>query len=112
MTRKTIPAKSAAAEWRKDPAFVREYESLEDEFALAAQLIEARARAGLTQAELAARMGTSQSAVARLMRDLGFRPGQFPHAERYAERALTIPLFPKLTHQEQDAFVEALLETA
>ena len=44
--------------------------------------------------------------------DLGFRPGQFPHAERYAERALTIPLFPKLTHQEQDAFVEALLETA
>lgn len=66
MSRKTIPVKTAAAYWRNDPTFVREYEALEDEFALAAQLIEARARAGLTQAELAERMGTSQSAVARL----------------------------------------------
>lgn len=66
MSRKSIPAKSAIAEWRKDPAFTREYEALADEFALATQLIEARARAGLTQAQLAERMGTSQSAVARL----------------------------------------------
>ena len=53
MSRKFIPAKSAIAEWRKDPAFTREYEALADEFALATQLIEARARAGLTQAQLA-----------------------------------------------------------
>ena len=66
MTRKTIPAKEAFAEWRKDPAFRQAYEALEEEFELAAQVIEARARAGLTQAELAERMGTSQSAVARL----------------------------------------------
>ena len=66
MNRKTISAKTVAAGWRKDADFVREYEALEDEFALAAQLTEARARAGLTQAELAERMGTSQSAVARL----------------------------------------------
>ena len=66
MTRKTIPAKKAVAQWRKDPAFREAYEALADEFALAAQVIEARARAGLTQAELAERMGTSQSAVARL----------------------------------------------
>lgn len=66
MTRKTIPAKKAFASWRKDPAFREAYEALADEFALAAQVIEARARAGLTQAELAERMGTSQSAVARL----------------------------------------------
>jgi len=63
---KTIPAAKAAAEWRKDPAFRAAYEALEDEFALATQVIEARARAGLTQAQLAERMGTSQSAVARL----------------------------------------------
>jgi ribosome-binding protein aMBF1 (putative translation factor) len=66
MTGKTIPAKDAFARWRKDPEFREAYAALEDEFALAAQVIEARARAGLTQAELAERMGTSQSAVARL----------------------------------------------
>ena len=64
--KKFIPAKVLFDEWRKDPEYVAAYDALEDEFALAAQVIEARARAGLTQAELAERMGTSQSAVARL----------------------------------------------
>jgi ribosome-binding protein aMBF1 (putative translation factor) len=66
MSGKTISAKNAFAKWRKDPAFREAYDALEEEFALAAQVIEARALAGLTQAELAERMGTSQSAVARL----------------------------------------------
>lgn len=52
--------------WNADPAFQAEYAALEEEYALAAAVIEARVRAGLTQAELAARMGTSQSAIARL----------------------------------------------
>ena len=64
--RKTISGEKVFAEWRKDPAYVREYEALEQEFALARAVIGARARAGLTQAELAERMGTSQSAIARL----------------------------------------------
>ena len=63
---KAIPADKVFAEWRKDPEYVREYEALEQEFALASAVIGARTRAGLTQAELAERMGTSQSAVARL----------------------------------------------
>ena len=46
--------------------FRSEYVRLEDEFALAAQLIEARKRAHLTQEEVAKRMGTTQSVVARL----------------------------------------------
>lgn len=50
----------------RDPQVRAEYDALEDEFALIAQLIEARARAGLTQAQLAQRMGTQQAAVARL----------------------------------------------
>jgi UDP-4-amino-4,6-dideoxy-N-acetyl-beta-L-altrosamine transaminase len=45
-------------------------------------------------------------------RDLGFEAGQFPNAERYADRALTIPLFPGITESEQKDFVEALLEAA
>jgi ribosome-binding protein aMBF1 (putative translation factor) len=42
------------------------YEALGDEFELAHELIAARVRAGLTQAEVAERMGTTQSVVARL----------------------------------------------
>ncbi|RYG94213.1 MAG: XRE family transcriptional regulator [Alphaproteobacteria bacterium] len=66
MTSKFIPVEESFAEWSKDPAYREAYAALEEEFALAQQVIEARARAGLTQAELAERMGTSQSAVARL----------------------------------------------
>jgi DNA-binding XRE family transcriptional regulator len=42
------------------------YDALADEFDLARELIAARVRAGLTQSEVAKRMGTTQSAVARL----------------------------------------------
>ena len=63
---KAIPAEKVFAEWRKNPEYVREYEALEEEFALASAIIGARAHADLTQEELAERMGTSQSAIARL----------------------------------------------
>ncbi len=66
MSRDTIPAREAFAKWRQDPAYAAAYEALDQEFALASQIIAARARAGLSQAELAERMNTSQSAVARL----------------------------------------------
>jgi DNA-binding XRE family transcriptional regulator len=42
------------------------YEAMGAEFELASELIAARVRAGLTQSELAERMGTTQSAIARL----------------------------------------------
>ena len=48
--------------WMKDPAYPREYDALEEEFAL----IAARARAGISQAQLAKGMKTTQSAIARL----------------------------------------------
>ncbi len=51
--------------WLKDPAYLEEYDALEGEFAVAAALIRARAEAGLTQQQLAERMGTKQEVVAR-----------------------------------------------
>ena len=50
----------------KNPAVKKEYDALEEEFALIGELLKARTRAKLTQAQVAHRMGTSQSAVARL----------------------------------------------
>ena len=52
--------------WQKEQEYRSAYQSLEDEFSIARALIEARAKADLTQAELADRMKTSQSAIARL----------------------------------------------
>ena len=63
---KTIKADEVFKEWYKDPAYVREFKSLEDEFALAELFIGARGAAGLTQAQLAQKMKTSQAYVARL----------------------------------------------
>ncbi len=39
---------------------------------------------------------------------LGFRAGDFPAAEAYYANALTLPLFPALTHAEQDHVVATL----
>jgi len=50
----------------RDPEFKREYDALEEEFAIANELTGARAKAKLSQAQVAKRMGTSQSAVARI----------------------------------------------
>jgi ribosome-binding protein aMBF1 (putative translation factor) len=51
---------------RNDPEYRAEFASLEGEFVLASALIEARARAGLTQEQLAHRMDTTQAVIARL----------------------------------------------
>jgi transcriptional regulator with XRE-family HTH domain len=61
-----ISVKKVAQRWMEEPGFKEGYDALYDELSLASQLIEARARSGLTQAQVADRMGTSQSAVARL----------------------------------------------
>lgn len=55
-----------ATELLKDPAVKQAYDDTAEEFAIAGALIEARAKAGLSQGELATRMGTTQSAIARI----------------------------------------------
>jgi UDP-4-amino-4,6-dideoxy-N-acetyl-beta-L-altrosamine transaminase len=41
-------------------------------------------------------------------RALGFRPGDFPVAERYYEEALTLPMYSALTDEGQDKVIQAL----
>jgi ribosome-binding protein aMBF1 (putative translation factor) len=62
----TIPFGEFKERLLSNPKVKAEYDALATEFEIAAELIRARIRAGLSQAELAVRMGTSQSAVARL----------------------------------------------
>ena len=64
--RKLIPVEEAFARWEKNPKFRATYGELEEEFVLVAAILRARATAGLTQAQLAKRMKTSQAVVARL----------------------------------------------
>lgn len=52
--------------WLADDEYAKAYGELETGFELARQMIEARTRAGLTQEELAARMRTSRTVIARL----------------------------------------------
>jgi transcriptional regulator with XRE-family HTH domain len=52
--------------WMENPDYRKAYEELDEEFSLASALIEARSKAGLTQEELAEKMQTSQSAIARM----------------------------------------------
>ncbi len=49
-----------------NPDVAKAYDGTEEEFRLLEGLLRARAEAGLTQAEVARRMGSTQSAVARL----------------------------------------------
>lgn len=66
--------------WSRDAEYREEYDRLGPEFEVARALIEARARGGFTQAELAARMKTTQSAVARL------ESGRVPPSTRTLEK--------------------------
>ena len=59
------------------------YDAVADEFAIARELIAARARAGLSQSEVAQRMGTTQSVVARL--ESGKRSPSMRTVERFAQ---------------------------
>ena len=52
--------------WSKTPAYKAAYDSLKSEFGLAEKLIAVRVKSGLSQEQLAQRMGTSQSTITRL----------------------------------------------
>ncbi len=66
MKRRFIPVEEAFHRWMQNPEYVAAYDALEEEFALAASLIQARAQADMTQEQVAEAMGTTQAVVARL----------------------------------------------
>ena len=79
----------------EDPEFREEYARADSEFTLVEALVRARTAAKLTQAELARRLGTTQSAIARLER--GRVSPSFATLRRYAEATgmrLTVGLEP------------------
>jgi len=49
-----------------DPEYAREYDALEQEFAFIKKMILARKRAGMSQSDVARRMGISQPRVAKI----------------------------------------------
>jgi DNA-binding XRE family transcriptional regulator len=67
------------------PDVKRAYEALHDEFAYLDVVLGARHAAGMTQADVAQRMGTTQSAVARLETGAGKRAPSLHTLQRYAQ---------------------------
>lgn len=60
------------------------YDALADEFAFLDEVLRARAESGLTQAEVAARVGTTQSAIARLESATSGHSPSIATLQRYA----------------------------
>ncbi|HME43940.1 MAG TPA: helix-turn-helix transcriptional regulator [Syntrophorhabdales bacterium] len=69
------------------PDVKAEYDRLDEEFAFLDEFLKARAAAGVSQAEIAERMGTTQSAVARLESGRGKHSPSLATLRKYA-RAL------------------------
>jgi transcriptional regulator with XRE-family HTH domain len=80
--RNTLKAFKARALARADVR--REYDALAEEFELLDEILKARAAAGLTQAQVAARIGTTQSVVARFESDIGKHSPSIATLKRYA----------------------------
>jgi DNA-binding XRE family transcriptional regulator len=86
----TVSHKALMARLLRNPKVRKAYEAMAPEFEIARELIAARARAGLTQAQVASRMGTTQSVVARL------EGGKLPSIrtlQRYAKATGARPVF-------------------
>jgi len=67
----------------KDPKFKQAWQSLDKEFAILEGVIKARKKAGLTQEELAKKIGTKQPALSRLEKG-GFEKANIETLRRIA----------------------------
>ena len=74
MAKNLIDFKVIQKKWRKSKAYQKAYQALESEFELYEALIKAKQEAGLSQKQIAARMGTSEPALSRLLGDPDHMP--------------------------------------
>ncbi len=76
-----------------------EYDRLDEEFQFLDEFLKARAAAGVTQAEVAERIGTTQSAIARLESGKGKHSPSIATLQKYAH-ALGCRLELRLIHEK------------
>ena len=79
-----------------------EYEKLADEFSLLDEFLKARAAQGLTQAQVAEKIGTTQSAVARMESGSGRHSPSLATLTKYAD-ALGCKLEVRLVRRPRPA---------
>jgi transcriptional regulator with XRE-family HTH domain len=79
-----------------------QFDDLHDEYALLDEFLKARAEQGLTQAQVAERIGTTQSAVARMESGRGKHSPSLATLSKYAE-ALGCRLEVRLVRQHGTA---------
>jgi transcriptional regulator with XRE-family HTH domain len=77
-----------------------EYDRLDEEFAFLDEILKARSIAGVTQAEVAERVGTTQSAIARLESGSGKHSPSIATLQKYAH-ALGCRLELRLVHEKE-----------
>ncbi len=84
-----------------------EYDALEPEFSLLREMLLARQKAGLSQAEIAERMGTKPPAITRLESSLssGRHSPSIATLKKYAE-ALGCHLEIKIVHNQSNIKIE------
>jgi len=87
------------------PDVKAEYERLDEEFAFLDEFLKARAAAGVTQAEVAERIGTTQSAIARLESGSGKHSPSLATLQKYAH-ALGCRLELRLVKETKARVVE------
>ena len=66
MNKRLTPAAELHDKWMRKPGYAEAFAEMEGEFQVVSELIRARAAAGLTQEQLAERMSTTRTAIARL----------------------------------------------
>lgn len=98
-----LDLEAAHQRWMKRKGFAEAYDALADEFAALGELLRARKAAGMTQADVAERMGVAQASVARLEASAGSRKHapSIATLRRYADALdcdLRLSLTPKPKH--------------